>query len=83
METIKKPFTQEQVDNLNHYQNEGKFHPFTCCGGDKNTPNCQRNAGTSEGVLIATVDGWVCPCGEYKQDWAHDFMDKTPNKKEE
>lgn len=29
--------TQEQVDNLNNFQNEGKYHPFTCLhdGGDK------------------------------------------------
>jgi hypothetical protein len=28
----------------------------------------------NDGVLIATLNGWVCPCGEYRQDWAHDFM---------
>ena len=28
----------------------------------------------NEGILIASTQGWVCPCGEYKQDWAHDFM---------
>jgi len=27
---INTPFTPEQVEALNKYQNEGKFHPFTC-----------------------------------------------------
>jgi hypothetical protein len=27
---IKTPFTPEQVETLNKYQNEGRFHPFTC-----------------------------------------------------
>lgn len=27
-----------------------------------------------EGVLIPTTEGWVCPCGEWKQNWCHDFM---------
>jgi len=30
METIKNPFTPEQVESLNKYQNEGRCHPFTC-----------------------------------------------------
>ena len=28
----------------------------------------------NEGVLIATTDGWICPCSEYKQNWTHQFM---------
>ena len=28
----------------------------------------------NDGVLVATTEGWVCPCGEYKQNWAHAFM---------
>jgi len=27
---IQSPFTPEQVESLNKYQNEGRFHPFTC-----------------------------------------------------
>ena len=30
--------------------------------------------GTSDGLLLATNEGWICPCGKYKQDWAHEFM---------
>jgi len=32
----------------------------------------------NEGLLVATTEGWVCPCGEYKQDWAHEFMANPP-----
>lgn len=51
------------VDSLNAYQNACQFHPYTCPG---NKPDCNKHRN-----LIATVDGWVCACGEYKQDWAH------------
>ncbi len=31
--------------------------------------------GTSEGLLTATRDGWVCPCGKMPlQKWAYAFM---------
>jgi hypothetical protein len=85
-------FSEEQVNNLNEFQTLGKVHPFTCCGGD-NVPECKRNmsynrrrngeevpySDENEGVLIATKNGWVCPCGKYTQNWAHDFM--TQNQK--
>jgi hypothetical protein len=72
METIKTPFSPEQVEKLNQYQKEGKFHPFTCCSQDDK--ECERSSGRGEGLLTATVDGWVCPCGKYTQNWAHKFM---------
>lgn len=61
----KAPWTEEQVVVLNRFQANGAFHPFTCPGKDS---GCERRE------LTATKDGWVCHCGEYKQDWAHDFM---------
>lgn len=62
MDKIEKPFTPEQVEALNKYQEEGRFHPFTC-GNDSRHRN-----------LVATTDGWKClDCG-YTQDWAHGFM---------
>lgn len=87
MEKITAPFTDEQVIALNKYQAESNFHPFTCGGGD-NTKNCKRSAASNrrfhgenveynfenEGMLKATEEGWICPCGEYKQNWAHAFM---------
>jgi len=73
---IKAPFTKEQVKKLNEYQMSGCFHPFTCCGHD----GCVRDEDNNYGLLIATEDGWVCPCGKWKQDWAHKFMSKGPPK---
>ena len=59
---IRVPFTQEQCDRLNAYQNAGVFHPFTC-GNDS------RHA-----VLVATPEGWKCPDCDYTQGWAHSEM---------
>jgi DNA polymerase III delta prime subunit len=132
MSIITAQFTAEQVKNLNEFQKNGKFHPFTCGG---KTDTCKRHSAynlrrekeaefkqhdvswlreevrkidndvykadtcldwqlvnilvsqdipysdENEGILIATTDGWVCPCGEYKQDWAHDFMSKNDSVK--
>ena len=84
MAHIKAPFTKEQVQALKEWQ-DGTFtfstkigdrtvevpgHPFTCCSFD----GCDRQSQPHEGALIPTVDGWVCPCGKWKQDWCHDFM---------
>lgn len=58
---IKAPWTKEQVENLNFYQQSGVWHPFTCgnsCGSD----------------LVAAENGWMCPKCAYTQDWAHPFM---------
>lgn len=77
MEKLTTPFSNEQVENLNKFQQSGMFHPFTCCSAGS-AEKCERRNGLSEGVLIATPEGWVCPCGEYKQNWAHDFMGQEP-----
>lgn len=78
LDSIEAPFTKEQVDNLNEFQNNGQFHSFTCCSPE-NTSKCERTSGKSEGVLTATEQGWICPCGEYKQNWAHSFMSEKTN----
>jgi hypothetical protein len=69
-------WSNEEVDSLNKYQNGGHFHPFTCCGPSE-IKECERISGKSEGLLIATENGWVCPCGKYTQNWAHGFMLKN------
>lgn len=56
--TITAPFSAKQVKNMNEYQQAGRGHPFTC------NATCGRRK-----PLTATKDGWICPCGEYKQDW--------------
>jgi hypothetical protein len=69
------PFTQDQVEALNRFQESGSMHPFTC-------PD------HSDTSLVATEKGWTCPhrimfepgsriasvqC-DYTQNWAHKFM---------
>ncbi len=66
---IETPFTPEQVKHLQSWQ-DGKYHPFTCDESGCNNRSLQPNGG----ALIPTEEGWVCPCGKYKQNWAHDFM---------
>ena len=70
---MEAPFTQEQIDKLNEYQKSGRFHPYTC---DRKSPNCETKLipkdYSKDGILIAMEDSWICPCGEYKQNWAHD-----------
>lgn len=66
---INAPFTEEQVRQLNESQEKSYMHPYTCMSYN----GCKRSEQTNEGTLIATIEGWVCPCGKYKQNWAHDF----------
>lgn len=62
-EIVRAPFTPEQVEQLNRYQQGGWMHPFTC------------GVGTGRHLdLVATEAGWICPDCDYTQDWAHGFM---------
>jgi hypothetical protein len=70
MAKIKSPWTPEQVEQLNKWQQAGWVHPFTCgnehpLDGDK-----------QENTLIATAMpcGWICPGCLYTQNWCHDYM---------
>jgi hypothetical protein len=54
------PWTDDQVESLNRYQQEAFMHPFTCIN--------------SHTFLRATTDGWVCDECDYKQNWCHAFM---------
>lgn len=68
-ERVKTPWTAQQVEALNAYQQLGYVHEFTC-------PNEHGEPGAY--ILRAAPDGWHCPRCDYAQDWAHDFMtDKT------
>lgn len=66
MKRIDAPFTDEQVENLNAFQENMLAHPFTCDGS-----GCGQDVSA---ILKATNEGWICPCGKYKQNWAHEFM---------
>lgn len=60
-------WSAEQVDSLNRYQASGLMHPYTC----PNRATSHRDRHGDRGVLVATVDGWMCPDCTYTQDWAH------------
>ncbi|MFD7705630.1 hypothetical protein [Streptomyces sp. NPDC059786] len=66
IDEIRAPWTSEQVDALNRFQQEGGGHPFTCGKpGHQVYPR-----------LTATHAGWVCPdpdC-DFTQDWALALM---------
>jgi rubrerythrin len=70
------PFTPEQVEALNAFQNSGQFHPFTCGGNrtDEAHTKYQKEHGGDFGQLVATEEGWVCPVCGYTQNWAHSSM---------
>jgi hypothetical protein len=53
----------EQVDALNAFQANGRFHPFTC-----------PHAHEADRELVATPAGWICRRCGYTQDWAHHQM---------
>jgi hypothetical protein len=60
------PWTTAEVEALNAFQANRRWHPFTC--GNRPHP------GNAEGVLTATAAGWRCSSCDYTQDWAHAFM---------
>lgn len=66
---IYAPWPAEVVAQLNQYQAEGFFHPFTCGAG-------QAGAHAGGVSLVATGEGWHCPLSScnYTQDWAWTFM---------
>lgn len=69
------PFTKQEVEALNKHQKSGRFHPFTCGrSSEKCEANIEPRDYKKDGVLIATENGWICPCGDYTQNWAHKSM---------
>jgi hypothetical protein len=67
---MNKKFTPEEVERLNKEQKRNDRHPYTC---DRKAKECEVNQKPrdheKDGVLIATENGWICPCGKYKQDY--------------
>lgn len=51
--------TPEKIAALNAEQRAGRFHPMTCPGNHSHC-NLVRE-------LVATPDGWLCQCGQYRQ----------------
>ena len=56
------PFSEDQVESLQAFQESGVMHPFTCGGCDSREP------------LQVGRQGFFCPHCSYRQDWAHWFM---------
>jgi hypothetical protein len=66
-ELVYAPWTDEQVEALEEWQNNDEVHPYTCTCGDSLTPY---------------PNGWECDyCHNYTQNWCHDFS-LLPQKKE-
>lgn len=69
-------FTKEQVAQLWARQfgpfdmiDNPRFHPYTC--GNRGDGN-HVEFGGDLGMLIPTVNGWICPCCDYTQNWSHE-----------
>lgn len=66
---VKAPFTDEQLKNINDWQNCGLAPPLKCGG----SAYCQRK-GKHPRILFPTQDGLVCSCCIYKQDWVPEMV---------
>lgn len=80
---VKASFSLDQVASLNAYQQAQEVHAFTCqrCReADMETLQARYPEHPEMWVLdnphllVASVNGWVCPNCCYHQDWAHAFM---------
>jgi hypothetical protein len=74
---LQAPFSAEQVERLNAFQKDTRFHPFTC-GNDRSDAAHVKSASERNeydtGILVATKEGWICPACGYRQYWAHGYM---------
>lgn len=69
-DTVKAPWTDDQVRSLNAYQESGFMHPFIC------SEHVDDNLHADYEVLVASRDGWHCPvpgCA-WHQVWAWAWM---------
>ncbi len=70
---------QDKLSELNAFQKSGRFHPYTC---DRNHAECEVNITprdySKDGILIATSEGWVCPCGKYTQPISQRTFENIP-----
>lgn len=71
MNRIYAPFTPEQVEALNRYQQSDHVQPFTC---GRRGDGLHGELWSDTGTLVATIDGWICCWCDYKQNWANKFM---------
>jgi hypothetical protein len=67
------PWTDDEVDSLNAYQQSGAGHEFTC-GDDACRGGKAGRPGSRQAPLIAGPGGWLCRFCPYRQDGAHPWM---------
>lgn len=66
METVRAPWTEEQIERLAAWQLNPAVHPYTCGNRDDHPMDPEGDYG----VLVPTENGWVCRHCDYTQDWA-------------
>lgn len=66
---LKAPWTEEHVKNLQSFQKYKFLHPYTCGGNRKDKHHLD-----GEGILVPTVNGWICPYCSYTQDTCHESI---------
>ncbi len=66
MGKIQTMWSIEVIARLRERQQDQTKHPYTC-GGLGPEDRCHRIQGIDEGVLVPTAEGFVCPCGSYRQ----------------
>lgn len=64
---VKAPWTPEFVVALWEHQLNPHRHPYTC-SDRRSHPELNGDLG----VLIPTIEGWICQFCGYRQDWAHE-----------
>lgn len=69
--TTSAPFTTNEIENINAYQDSGAMHPLTCQSDEISRDHCERDNKISEGKLRAIKECLICPCGRYRQFWVH------------
>lgn len=60
------PWTDEEVDSINAWQESNAVHPFTC--------PCDHPETDDHVSLVATEASLFCPECDYEQNWVHGFM---------
>lgn len=56
---ILAPWTSGFISELNRFQDDPRFHGYTC------------GMNSNHSLLVATVAGWICKDCDYTQNWAH------------
>ena len=72
LDVWRAPWTDEQIELLQSWQDSEVVHPYTC-------GNCDPPLRDEE-PLVPTPQGWVCPHCDYTQDWALEIPELVPKR---